>query len=297
MGLDQNLLFSLALAQGGEFAYVLFSFATQNHIVTAEVANPLIAAVALSMSLTPLVLVVNERLIQPRIGTHKRDEREADDIHEENPVLIAGFGDFGSIVGRLLFANGVRATVLEYDSDHVETLRKLGYKVYYGDASRRDLLEAAGARKARIVVIALDAHERIMGMVHTIQKHFPTLTIVARANGRFEAYELLEAGVTHVYRETLDTSLRMGVDTLRLLGFRAYHAHRAARTFLRHDETALRELADMRHDHKKYLTTARARIRDLEETLLAELATPGDERDAGWDAESLRKEFGENPPA
>jgi monovalent cation:proton antiporter-2 (CPA2) family protein len=295
LSLDQNLLFSFALAQGSEFAYVLLSYATQNHVITIDQANPLIAAVALSMALTPLILTMNERLIQPRVGTRERDDRGADEIDEENPVLIAGFGDFGSVVGRLLFANGVRATVLDNDSDHVETLRKLGFKVYYGDASRYDLLAAAGAGKARVIVIALDSHEKILGMVHTIQKHFPDLTIVVRATGRQEAYELLEAGVEHVYRHTLDTSLRMGVDTLRLLGFRAFQAHRAARTFLRHDEESLRKLGEMRHDRKQYLTTAREQIRDLEETLLAELSTAGKERDVGWDTESLREEFGHDP--
>jgi len=291
LGLDQNLLFAFALAQGGEFAYVLFSFATQNGVMTSDVVNPLIAAVALSMAVTPLLIVINERLIQPRFGTHEREERESDAVDERNPVLIAGFGDFGSIVGRLLFANGIRATVLEYDSDHVELLRKLGYKVYYGDASRADLLEIAGANEARVIVIAVNDHDRIMGMVHAIQEHFPHLAIVARAGGRYEAYELLNAGVQHVYRETFETSLRVGVDILRQLGFRSFQAHRAARMFYRHDEETLRELAKIHHDKRIYLSTARQRIQDLEETLLAELAEPDESRDAGWDTESLRDEF------
>lgn len=291
LGLDQNLLFAFALAQGGEFAYVLFSFATQNGVMTSDVVNPLIAAVALSMALTPLLIVINERLIQPRFGTRKQEERESDAVEERNAVLIAGFGDFGSIVGRLLFANGIGATVLEYDSDHVELLRKLGYKVYYGDASRADLLEIAGANEARVIVIAVNDHDRIMGMVRAIQKHFPHLAIVARAQGRYEAYELLNAGVQHVYRETFETSLRVGVDILRQLGFRSFQAHRAARMFHRHDEDTLRELAKIHHDQSIYLSTARQRIQDLEETLLAQLAEPDESRDAGWDTESLRDEF------
>ncbi len=292
MGLDQNLLFAFSLAQGGEFAFVLFSFATQHDVIGASVANPLIAVVAISMAVTPLLMLLNERLVQPRFGTREREKGEADAIDEHNPVIIAGFGRFGSVVGRLLRANGVGTTVLEYDSDHVEVLRKLGLKVFYGDASRHDLLRAAGAEQARLMILALDDHERTLGLVRTIKKNFPHLTLLARAAGRPEAYELLDAGVQHVYRETLDTSLRLGVDALRLLGARSYRAHRAARTFRRHDEESVVELAQMRHDRGRYLSEARQRIQALEQTLLDELRWEPDDRDAGWDTESLRDEFG-----
>jgi voltage-gated potassium channel Kch len=296
MGLDQNLLFAFSLAQSGEFAFVLFSFATQHGVIGASVANPLIAVVAISMALTPLLMLLNERLVQPHFGTRERQTGEADAIDEHNPVIIAGFGRFGSVVGRLLRANGVGTTVLEYDSDHVELLRKLGLKVFYGDASRHDLLRAAGAEKARLMVLALDDHERTLGLVGTVKKHFPHLTLLARAAGRPEAYELLDAGVQHVYRETLDTSLRLGVDALRLLGGRAYRAHRAARTFRRHDEESVVELAQMRHDRGRYLSEAKQRIQALEQILLGELQWRTEDRDAGWDADSLRDEYG-HPPA
>jgi len=292
MGLDQNLLFAFALAQGGEFAFVLFSFATQNGVVSTEVASPLVAVVALTMALTPLVLLINEKLLQPRFGTREKEEREADRIEETAPVIIAGFGNFGNIAGRLLFANGVRATVLEYDSDRVELLRKLGYKVYYGDASRHDLLAAAGAGEARLLLIALDDHDRVMELVHTVGKHFPHLRILARAAGRPEAYELINAGVEHVYRESFDTSLRLGVDALRLLGFRSYQAHRAAKMLRHHDEGAMAELAGM-WDDKGYINVARQHIQDLEEILKTELHGVDDTRDMGWDTDSLREEYGE----
>ena len=291
MGLDQNLLFAFALAQGGEFAFVLFSFSVQNHVVPGSVAHPLIAAVAISMALTPLMLLLNEKLIQPRTGTRTRPQKKPDTIDEDNPVIIAGFGRFGNIVGRLLAANGIQSTVLEYDSDHVEVLRKLGFKVFYGDASRGDLLHAAGAARARLLVLALDDHEKIVQLVETARKQFPNLTILARANGRPEAYELLDAGVEHVYRETFDTSLRLAVDALGMLGVRRFHAHRSSRTFRRHDEESVEELARMRHDRKAYISTARQRIQDLEQILLAELDTEGESRDAGWDTDSLRDEF------
>ncbi|HXV75300.1 MAG TPA: monovalent cation:proton antiporter-2 (CPA2) family protein, partial [Candidatus Polarisedimenticolaceae bacterium] len=180
VGTDQSLLFALALAQGGEFCFVLFSFAEQSRVLGAELAAPLVAVVALSMMTTPLVMWVHERLIRPRIGTRETTEREADRIEERNPVIIAGFGRFGHIVGRLLAANGVGCTVLDVDSDQVDVLRRLGFKVFYGDASRHDLLRAAGAEHARLLVLATDQAEKRLEIVSTVQKHFPQLTILAR---------------------------------------------------------------------------------------------------------------------
>ena len=292
MGTDQNMLFAFALAQGGEFAFVLFSFAVQNHVMPNEVANPLIGAVALSMALTPLLLLINEKLIQPRFGTFETEAREADAINEENPVIIAGFGGFGSIIGRLLRANGIGITVLELDSDKVDLLRKLGLKVFYGDSSRHDLLHSAGAGKARILILAIDDHEKMIGIIHAAKKHFPHLILFARASDRTEAYELLDAGVNHVYRETLDTSLRAGTDALRVLGFRSYQAHRASKIFQQHDEESINELRHLRHDQTSYISMARQRIEDLEQLLLTELHDREEFRDAGWDTESMKEEFG-----
>jgi monovalent cation:proton antiporter-2 (CPA2) family protein len=293
MSRDQSLLFAFALAQGGEFAFVLLSFALRYEVVGENLAATLVAAVALTMAMTPVLMLVNEKLIQPRFGTRERDEREADAIDRQGAVIIAGFGSFGSIVGRLLRANGITATVLDLDSDRVDLLRKLGFEVYYGDASRPDLLRAAGADKAKLLILALDDPEKNRELVGTVKKHFPQITILARAASRSEAYGLLDAGVEHVFRDKLDSSLKLGVDALRLLGFRAHHAHRAAQTFRRHDEASLRELAAMRHDQKLYLSTARQRIEDLEELLLGDLEDAGEMRDAGWDPESLRQEYGE----
>lgn len=292
MGLDQNLLFAFSLAQGGEFAFVLFSFALQQGAVDAETTRTLVAAVAISMAITPLLMLMNERILQPRFGTLEKEERDPDAIEETNPVIITGFGRVGGVVGRLLRANGVGTTVLDFDSDHVELLRKLGLKVFYGDVSRVDLLKAAGADKASILVLTIDDHEQAMRMVESIQKHFPQLTIVARARGRMQAYELMEAGVQHVYRETLDTSLRIGVDVLRLVGFRGYRAHRAARTFRRHDEKALQKLIGVRHDQARYVSAAREQIEYLDQVLQEDLQYDDEYRDEGWDTDSLRSQYG-----
>lgn len=287
---DQNLILSVALSQVGEFAFVLFSFAAQNSIIPTDVINIMVAAVALSMAMTPIVIVLNERLILPRFGTKEKDERKADTVEEENPVIIAGFDRFGNVVGRLLKANGIGTTVLDFDSDRVDVLRKLGLKVYYGDASRHELLHAAGADKAKIIVIAFEDPEKNISLVHTVQKHFPHLKIVVRAVDRGDANKLITSGINDVYRETVDTSLRLGIDVMRLLGIRAHRAHRAAQTFLKHDENALRDLAKIHKDRKEYLSAAKEYIAELEELIQTDKAEPDLERDAGWDAESLREE-------
>jgi len=290
MGLDQSFLFSLGLAQGGEFAFVLFSYASQQGVLSSELSRPLVAAVAISMATTPLLMLFNEKVLQPRVGTREKEEREPDRIEEVNRVIIAGFGRVGGVVGRFLRANDVQATILEYDSDHVELLRKIGIKAFYGDACRLDLLKNAGADEADVIVIALDEHERVMTLVKTCQKHFPNLSIIARARGRLQAYELLDAGVTDVYRETLDSSLQMGVGALRKLGFRAYRAQRAARMFRRHDERSLAELRKARFDQKDYFSAVREQINYLEQTLLADLEYEVASQDEGWDSTSLQAE-------
>jgi len=294
LSLDQNLLFGFALAQGGEFAFVLFSFASQSGVLADDVVAPLMAVVAVSMAIAPLLMLVNEKLIQPRFGTLEAEPRKPDDIHGDNPVIIAGFGRFGHVVGRLLLARGVGTTVLDVDSDQVDMLRKLGLKVFYGDASRQDLLRAAGAEKARVLIVAVDRQDKVLEIVRTVQEHFPHLRILSRARGRPQAYDLLEAGVDHVYRETLDTSLQVGVDTLCMLGYRRHQALRAARKFRRHDEASVRELAGMWKDRKAYIVRAREIIQSVQQLIREEVAQGRKpELEAAWDTTRLVEEYGE----
>lgn len=291
MGLDQNVLFAVALSQVGEFAFVLLSFIRQEAILDEETIGLLMATVAISMALTPLIMLVNEKLMMPRLGTKERVQtREMDAIEEKNSVIIAGFGRFGSIVGRFLRANGIRATVLDIDSDRVDLLRKMGFKVYYGDASRYDLLQSAGAEDAQIIVIALESAEKNLELAHTVKKHFPHLHIMVRSFNYYDTYEFMDEGLFHIYRDTLDTSLRVGVDALKLLGKRAYQAERSAKKFRRHDEQALKSLAAVRDDQKEYIDTVRQRVEELEELMKSDLIEEDLMRDIGWDAESLRKE-------
>jgi CPA2 family monovalent cation:H+ antiporter-2 len=287
MGTDQSLVFAVALSQVGEFAFVLLSFARQQLIIDEKMTGMLMAVVALTMALTPLMIILNERLILPRVGIDEAEEqKEPDKIEEKNPVIIAGFGRYGNIVGRFLKANGIVPTVLEIDSDRVELLRKLGLKAYYGDATRDDLLRAA-----KLIIIALDSPEKCLELVETVKKHFQHLHVLVRAQDRPDAYELMDAGVLHLYRETFDSSLRMGVDALQLLGRRSYQAHRAAMIFRKHDDRALRHLSAIRDDRKQYINLAREKIEELEKFIEADIQNRNLDRDAGWDVESLKEEF------
>ena len=296
MGLDEALLFALALPQVGEFGFVLFSFANQEGVLGAAVTDPLVASVALSMAVTPLLLIANERILRPRFGTRQAPERDPDRIEDRSPVLIAGFGAFGSTLGRLLTANRIPTTVLDIDSERVELLRSVGLEVYYGDATRSDLLDVAGAGEAALLVIAVDSPEKTMEVARTALHDFPNLTVMARAFDWQDAHELLQAGVHRVYRENLDASLRMGAEALTMFGFRAYQAERATQKFLRHDEESVRELTAVRgEDRSRYLSAVRQRIQDLEALLRADLGGRELDRDAGWDPESVRADFGGAP--
>lgn len=289
---DQGFLFAFALSQVGEFAFVLFSFTTQEGILPTNIVGIMVAVVAISMALTPVLMLLNEKFIQPAFGTRvEATKREADVIEEKNPVIIAGFGRFGNVVGRFLRANNVHATVLDIDSDRVDLLRKLGFKVYYGDATRYDLLYAAGASEAKLMIVALGDPERVLELIDTAKKHFPNLRLLVRAYDRPDTYDFMDAGMLHIYRETLDTSLRMGSDALKFLGYRSYKIQRAARMFLKHDEKTLKKLSSVRDNTKEYISTARQVIEELEQMIKSD-ATAGVQLnpDAGWDDESMIEE-------
>lgn len=290
MSFDNILLFGFALAQGGEFAFVLFSFGLQNGVFEPALVKPMIAVVAITMGLTPMFLLFNEKVLQPRFGTKEHDDaidREdvrPGEIEEQGKVIIAGFGRVGSTVGRFMQANDESATYLDIDPDNVDLLRKLGLDVFYGDASRYELLHAAGAEQARLLVIAVDDPEKTVAIARTAMKHFPHLKIIARTAGLGDSHELIGLGVEHIYPETLDTALRIGVDALAMLGHRRYHAVRAMHTFRRHEERHIHELAKLGHDRKELIREAKKRIEDLEELMLAEKRDRHRDKELGWDA-------------
>lgn len=263
MGPKQNFIFSFSLSQVGEFAFVLLSFSSQQGILPPDTVSLMIAVVAISMGLTPIVMLLNEKIILPRVGIGVGPEREADVIDESNKVIIAGFGHFGSTVGRFLKSNKIDATYLDMDSDRVDILRKMGFKVFYGDASRVELLDFAGAKEASIIIIAIGSATKRLEVVETVKKHYPHLHMLVRSKDRYDAYAQMNAGLLHIYRETLDTSLRVGVDAMSLLGYRKYTARHLANTFFKYDEQALKKLSSIR-DQEVYINEIRRSTAELE---------------------------------
>lgn len=296
MSLDQNLFYSIALSQVGEFAFVLFSFIGQLGILDQATNGIMMAVTAITMTLTPLMLLGYEKIIQPKLVSAKTEEKEPDSIEENNSVILVGFAHFGSTIGRFLRANGIHATILDNDSDRVELLRKMGFKVYFGDATRVDLLESAGAEHAKIFVSAISSVETNFQIGEILKKHFPNLTFFVRAEDRFGAYELIEMGFTKVYRENLDTALRVGVDILKELGYRAYTATRSAQNFLKYDEEAMVNLARYRNDSKEYISSVRAQISQIEELLSSDVQHSSSLTDHAWDSEPLRSAVNDNKP-
>ena len=286
LSFDQNMIFTLGLGQVGEFAFVLFAFIAQLQILSTSWTDMLMGATAISMTVTPLLLLVNERLIRPRMGTKEAaDEKEADAISGGHPVIITGFGHFGSTIGRFLRANGISATILDNDSDRVDVLRKMGFTVFYGDATRLDILKSAGADEARILIAAIDSPEINFALVEKLKKEFPRLTVMVRAKSRTDAYDLLDMGIHDIYRESLDTSVRLGVDVLIKLGFRKYSATRAGQNFIKYDEAALRTLAAHRHDQESYIFNSREQIELQEQLLTIDRETIPNVHDDAWDGE------------
>ncbi len=286
---DQNLLFSISMSQIGEFAFVLLSFAQQINLLPEQLANPLMSVTAITMFTTPILLLIHDRLIDPYFGVKQNPEPLLkEEVEEQHPVIIAGFGHFGSTIGRLLRSNGVEATVLDHDSDRVELLRKMGFKVYYGDATRLEILKAAGADKAKIFIAAVDSPETNARIIETLRKHFPHLRIFARARNRMDASDLIEHQIENVYRETLYTAVRLGEDVLAALGFRRYTVKRQAMRFIRYDEHSLRKLAAARREGRDYVLTVKEEIelqeRLLQDDLMANLSAD----DHAWDSEPMR---------
>jgi voltage-gated potassium channel Kch len=209
------------------------------------------------MALTPLIMTIHERVVRPRFSSRLKPP-PADTIEKnDHGVIIAGFGRFGQVVGRLLIANGIRPTVLEQDAAQIEILRRFGFKVFYGNAGRLELLQAAGAEEARLLILALDDAEVTLQIAEEVRRNFPKLTILARARDRTHAYELMRRGVTLVIRETFGSAMDMGQEALRQLGFRPHRANRLARLFRQHDERAMKEMFNISGDEKAYILESR----------------------------------------
>jgi len=279
---SQQLLFALLLSQGGEFAFVVFGAAATARVFTPQVASMLVLVVALSMLMTPLLLLLYDRLIAPRFQAAQARPDDAIRAQEEH-VIIAGFGRFGQIVGRLLHANQVALTVLDHDPDQIDLLRKFGFEVFYGDATRTDLLHAAGAARARALVVAIDDVEDSLALVDAVKQEFPDLPILARARNVTHYYDLMDRGVTMLERETFESSLRLGRQVLQTLGYGAYQARQAAMKFRAHNIASVHAVYPYYKDQEQYMSMARQARDELAEMFARDIESMKGGRSGGWD--------------
>ena len=248
-GSDRWLL-ALSLAQAGEFGFVLLSFALQSSVITTTMAEMMFLVVALSMLLTPALFIVFDRILVPRMP--HGDSREADAIEEHGQVIIAGMGRFGQVINRVLRSNGCKTVVLDHSAEVVDAFNKFGVPAFYGDASRPELLDAAGLASAELLVVAIDDSDRALGIVEYARRARPDLHIIARARTRQDVYSLYQAGATDIVRETFDSALRAARYALMSTGMVETEARRRARLFENKDREGIRRLAALYDPDKSF---------------------------------------------
>ena len=270
--LAERPLYTILLAQGGEFGFVVFQAAAQAGVIDATASSLLVAAVAISMLITPLALVIVDRFVTPRLMLRGGPKLAEIDQPQREAVLIAGFGRYGQIVGRLLLANGIQPTVLDHDSEQVEAVRRFGWRAFYGDATRLDLLRVAGAAEARVLVVAIDDVAQSLGLVDLARAHFPQLTLVARARNVQHWYQLHERGVAHIERETFDAALMSGRSVLEVLGFERHQARNLALRFRRHNLEQLQESAPHFRDESRLIAMSKIGRQQMEQFMADERA-------------------------
>ncbi|CAG2149496.1 glutathione-regulated potassium-efflux system protein KefC [Cupriavidus plantarum] len=276
----QRMLFALLISQGGEFAFVVFSVAGGAGLLPERTEALLVLMVALSMVATPLLLLLFDRFVAPGLNASGRPDDVIPPQHD--PVIIAGFGRFGQIIGRLLYAQGIGVTVLDHDPDQIEFLREFGFNVYYGDATRVDLLEAAGAGRAKILVVALDGMEDSLALIDRVRERWPDLKIYARARHVSHVYQLKDRGVETWERELFEGSLMMGRRVLEGLGFDPSDARNVALRFRRHNKAAIDRFYPHYTDQKKLVSLARQARDELEEMFRQDREQRQKNQDAEW---------------
>ncbi|WP_397608153.1 monovalent cation:proton antiporter-2 (CPA2) family protein [Silanimonas sp.] len=264
---QDGVVFSVVLSQVGEFAFVVLAAARANGSLPADVAATMNAIVAASILSTPLLFLVVSRFVMPRMN--RAEAREADAIDERNEVIVAGVGRFGQVVSRLLLGRGYGVTLIDHDPEQVELMRRFGFRTYYGDAARRDVLEAAGIEEAKLLVLAFDDPERVHETAALVRERFPHVKLIARARGRTEAFELAELGVAFE-RETFRAAAAVGERALVALGEHPHDAHRAQQAFVRHDLQMLHEAAKVRDDDQTLISLAERARADLAQLLKRE---------------------------
>ena len=272
-------LFTLGLAQAGEFGFVLASFSTKQGVMDASLSGQMLLVIALSMLITPLLFILYDVLSRRMVET---EDEEEDDVDEQGTVIIAGIGRFGQIVNRLVESAGFSTVVIDSDLATVQMMRKFGFRGFFGDPTRPDLLKAAGLEDAKVLVVAIDNKDAAIQLVAYARKQRPDLHIIARARDRVHVYELYDAGANDIVREMFDSSLRAGRYALEKLGLTEFEAAEAQETFYHHDRAALRELADLWQpgvpvqDNPEFVARAKQLNNDLETALASRQQTNED---------------------
>jgi CPA2 family monovalent cation:H+ antiporter-2 len=270
-------LFTLGLAQAGEFGFVLISFSIQQNVIGRELSELLLLIVALSMLLTPLFFIVYEVLSQRLAEAGDGKTQEADTINDQQSIIIAGIGRFGQVVNRMVQASGYGTIILDSNLSTIQQMRKFGFRGYFGDPTRPELLHAAGLDNAKVLVVAVDDRNAAISLVKYARSVRPDLHIVARAYDRVHTYELYAAGADDIVREMFDGSLRAGRYVLENIGLSEYEAHEVEQAFYRHDRHTLRELAELWKpgipvsENAEYMARARELNNNLETALVSSL--------------------------
>jgi glutathione-regulated potassium-efflux system ancillary protein KefC len=280
---QERPVFTLLLAQGGEFAFVVFQAAAGANVFPAQTASLLIGAVAVSMLVSPLILVAIDKLLLPRYAHLGRVTMDEISEQQDAPVLIAGFGRYGQIVARMMLAQGIPCTVLDHDAEMIEAARSFGYRVFYGDASRLDLLRTAGAGSAKILVVAVDDMEQSLEIVDLAKEHFPQLEIVARARDVTHWNKLRDRGVVRVERELFESSLRSARSVLEILGQEPHAARQIAMRFRQHNLALFEQLHPHYRDQAKLIAVVKQGRQQLEEQIAQERAQQAQRSPHGWD--------------
>lgn len=286
-----EFLFAFLLAQSSEFSFVLISFSKQNQLFDEKTSALLLLVVTLSMAISPLLLIFNDKAVSP-ILARWQNKLEYDEVEEqENHVILAGFGRFGLVVGRVLLANKFKVTILDNNPENVEVLRKYGFKLYYGDVTRPQMLEKAGIQNARLLILSMAEHENALKVAKYVREKYPNVEILARAKDIFHVFEFFKLDVRKTQREMFESALELSASALEHLGFTRYDAYRTIRTFKHHEEQVQDELYEhWLADHNQFIRESKRFREQVLETLQAEKNYSIHETDCAWDVDSLKKE-------
>ncbi|NRA88783.1 MAG: NAD-binding protein, partial [Rhizobiales bacterium] len=286
MRLSDKWLFSLGLAQACEFGFVLLAFSVQSAVIPVDLADKLLLIVALSMMFTPALFIIYDKVILPMVT--KKQGRKDDEIATKGTAIIAGHGRFGQIINRALMASGYKTVVIDQHAELIEGMRKFGIEVFYGDASRPDLLHAAGLHEAKLLVVAIDDAEQAIALVEHARMEHPDLHIIARAKDRNEVYKLYYAGASDIVRETFDSSVRAAGYALKALGVHPHEVEKSMVQFVEHDRKSLRDMASVwkadvdNFENEELLAMAKDLTAELEELMHADKSELSANIHGGW---------------